>query len=263
MENVHDKGEDTLRLPRRKERLAGVSRKYKMVIVGEARVGKSNLLERIRQHRFAPSTRATLKCDVADIHVDTNGVFVCFEVWDTAGQEMYRGLSEAFYRNAHLCIIVYDITRRSTLKQAQWWYDELLRRAPPATTFAGEGKPPNVILVGNKSDLEHLREVSYKEGQELAVKWNNCKFCEHSAVLSQELSPFMVEVAQSAERTLKSGVAPLERAIQVHGKSPKMARLNSPYDNIFVVNDPTPLNVLQATPLLNQDETPLESECAC
>lgn len=201
---------------KRKQRHANESRKYKMVIVGEASVGKSNLLERIWQHRFAPSKRATEKCDVADIYVETNGIFVCFEVWDTAGQEMYRGLSESFYRNAHLCIIVYDVTRRATFKQVQWWYDELLRRAPPAMTlFGAANEPYNIILVGNKSDLEHLREVSYDEGKQLAEQWNHSMFCEHSSVYSQDLSPFMIEMAHAAERTLKCGIEPLEKRIQV------------------------------------------------
>lgn len=233
------------------------SRKYKMVIVGEGSVGKSNLVDRIWRHRFAPSTRATVKCDVADIYIETNGALVCFEVWDTAGQEIYRGLSESFYRNAHLCVIVYDVTRRATFVQAQWWYEELLRRAPPATTMMGSSNPPNVILVGNKSDLEHLREVSYDEGAARAAQWNNSYFCEHTSVFSQDLSPFMIEMANAAERTLRSGVKPLQPHLQLASTSLAIPKTKSEFDNIFMDVHAQP----QAKPIAPPEGA--DSDCAC
>ena len=179
------------------------SRKFKMVIVGEANVGKSNLLERLWNHCFAPSKRATDHYDFAEVWVETEGVLVRFEVWDTAGQERYRGVTDKFYRNAHLCVLVYDVTRRKTFEHVSWWYNEMLSKAPPAATLLPNNKP-NIILVGNKTDLEHIREVTPEEGRQLAASWSeSVLFCEHSAVLGQELSSFMIQLARASNRTLR------------------------------------------------------------
>lgn len=78
------------------------------------------------------------------------------QIWDTAGQERFRTITQSYYRSANGVIVVYDITKRSSFLAVSRWVEEVRR-------FAG----PNVLiaLVGNKADLESLREVEFEEAE--------------------------------------------------------------------------------------------------
>ncbi|KAK9087968.1 hypothetical protein Syun_030362 [Stephania yunnanensis] len=144
------------------ERSSSESEEYlfKVVVIGDSAVGKSNLLSRYARGEFNPQSKATIGVEfqTQSVEVD-NGREVKAQIWDTAGQERFRAVTSAYYRGAFGALVVYDITRRLTFDGVERWIDELNMHSD--TTIAR-------ILVGNKSDLEHIREVSVEEGKSLA-----------------------------------------------------------------------------------------------
>ncbi|KAK9082711.1 hypothetical protein Scep_029182 [Stephania cephalantha] len=133
---------------------------FKVVVIGDSAVGKSNLLSRYARGEFNPQSKATIGVEfqTQSVEVD-NGREVKAQIWDTAGQERFRAVTSAYYRGAFGALVVYDISRRLTFDGVKRWIDELNMHSD--TTIAR-------ILVGNKSDLEHIREVSVEEGKSLA-----------------------------------------------------------------------------------------------
>jgi len=120
------------------------SSSVKLVLLGEAAVGKSSLVLRFVNDDFQENKEPTIgaafltqKCNLATRTIK-------FEIWDTAGQERFASLAPMYYRNAQSALVVYDITKPSSLTKAKHWVAELQRQASPGIVIA---------LVGNKLDL--------------------------------------------------------------------------------------------------------------
>ena len=95
-----------------------------------------------------------------------------FKVWDTAGQERYRAITSAYYRGAVGAMVTYDIAKLRTFNNIQRWLTELREHADPSII---------VMLVGNKSDLKHLRAVNEEDAEDFA-KQHDMLFIETSAL---------------------------------------------------------------------------------
>ncbi|XP_068666883.1 ras-related protein RABA5d-like [Aristolochia californica] len=132
---------------------------FKVVIIGDSAVGKSNLLSRYARNEFNMHSKATIGVEFQTQSMDINGKEVKAQIWDTAGQERFRAVTSAYYRGAVGALIVYDISRQTTFESVQRWLDELNTHSD--TTVAR-------MLVGNKCDLENIRDVSIEEGKALA-----------------------------------------------------------------------------------------------
>ncbi|KAH7521436.1 hypothetical protein FEM48_Zijuj07G0033000 [Ziziphus jujuba var. spinosa] len=132
---------------------------FKIVIIGDSAVGKSNLLSRYARNEFNMHSKATIGVEFQTQSMDIDGKEVKAQIWDTAGQERFRAVTSAYYRGAVGALIVYDITRRTTFDSVGRWLEELNTHSD--TTVAR-------MLVGNKYDLENIRDVSVEEGKSLA-----------------------------------------------------------------------------------------------
>ncbi|XP_022932589.1 ras-related protein RABA5d-like [Cucurbita moschata] len=132
---------------------------FKIVIIGDSAVGKSNLLSRYARNEFNLHSKATIGVEFQTQVMDIDGKEVKAQIWDTAGQERFRAVTSAYYRGAVGALIVYDISRRSTFDSVGRWLDEL--KTHSETTVAR-------MLVGNKCDLDNIRDVSIEEGTSLA-----------------------------------------------------------------------------------------------
>ncbi|KAI0492715.1 ras-related protein RABA5c [Dendrobium catenatum] len=132
---------------------------FKVVIIGDSAVGKSNLLSRYARNEFNINTKATIGVEFQTQSLEIDGREVKAQIWDTAGQERFRAVTSAYYRGAVGALVVYDISRSSTFESVQRWLQELNTHSD--TTIAK-------MLVGNKCDLEDIRAVSVEEGKSLA-----------------------------------------------------------------------------------------------
>ncbi|KAJ4892218.1 Ras-related protein RABA5c [Raphanus sativus] len=151
---------------------------FKIVIIGDSAVGKSNLLTRYARNEFNPNSKATIGVEFQTQSMLIDGKEVKAQIWDTAGQERFRAVTSAYYRGAVGALVVYDITRTSTFENVGRWLDELNTHSD--TTVAK-------MLIGNKCDLESIRAVSIEEGKSLAES-QGLFFMETSALDSTNVS---------------------------------------------------------------------------
>jgi small GTP-binding protein len=98
---------------------------FKIVLIGDSAVGKSNLLSRFARNEFDTNTKATIGVEFQTQLVEIDGKQVKAQIWDTAGQERFRAVTSAYYRGAVGALLVYDITRRTTFDSVTRWLDEL------------------------------------------------------------------------------------------------------------------------------------------
>ncbi|KAN0033767.1 hypothetical protein ACTFIV_000235 [Dictyostelium citrinum] len=150
---------------------------YKIVLIGDSGVGKSNLLSRFTRNEFSLETKSTIGVEFATRTIQTEGKTIKAQVWDTAGQERYRAITSAYYRGAVGALLVYDIAKQATYKSVERWILELRENAD---------RNIEIMLVGNKSDLRHLREVSTDEAKEFSEK-HKLTFIETSALDSSNV----------------------------------------------------------------------------
>jgi Ras-related protein Rab-11A len=98
---------------------------FKVVIIGDSAVGKSNLLSRYARNEFNLHSKATIGVEFQTQSMDIDGKEVKAQIWDTAGQERFRAVTSAYYRGAFGALLVYDISRRSTFDNVGRWLQEL------------------------------------------------------------------------------------------------------------------------------------------
>ena len=148
----------------------------KIVIVGDSGVGKSNLLLRFSKDEFHSESKATIGVDFAGMPMNVGQYYVKAQFWDTAGQDKYRAITSAYYKNANGAILVYDIANLNSFKNLVNWVKEVRQYAEASVTM---------ILLGNKSDLQSLRQVQTDEAMDYA-KANNPYFMEVSALSNMD-----------------------------------------------------------------------------
>ena len=106
----------------------------KIVLIGESGVGKTSIISRYISNTFSSVLMATPGANFTTktIYLKEQKQSIKFEIWDTAGQEKYRSLAKVFYKNAAVCILVYDITRRVSFEQLkEYWITELKANSSP------------------------------------------------------------------------------------------------------------------------------------
>lgn len=145
---------------------------FKVVLIGDSGVGKSNLLTRFTRNEFNLRTLTTIGVEFATRNLHICSKTIKAQIWDTAGQERYRAIVNAYYRGAVGALLVFDITKHVTYQNVERWLKELRE--------FGESNI-EIMLVGNKSDLRHLRAVPTEEAKAFAEK-NNLSFIETSAL---------------------------------------------------------------------------------
>ncbi|KAM7530126.1 hypothetical protein LguiB_033536 [Lonicera macranthoides] len=145
---------------------------FKIVLIGDSAVGKSQLLARFARNEFSLESKATIGVEFQTKTLVIDNKTVKAQIWDTAGQERYRAVTSAYYRGAVGAMLVYDMTKRQSFDHMSRWLEELRAHAD---------KNIVVMLIGNKSDLGTLRAVPTEDAQEFAERENLC-FMETSAL---------------------------------------------------------------------------------
>lgn len=144
---------------------------YKLLLIGDQGVGKSSLLLRWIDDTFSTSTLTTIGVDFKIKTVKIAGSTIKLQIWDTAGQELFRNITTSYYRGAQAIIIVYDVTSLASFSHIDSWITEVEKNCHDKI---------DLLLVGNKADLESERKISQEEGKEKA-KALNVDFLETSA----------------------------------------------------------------------------------
>ncbi len=145
---------------------------YKIIIIGDTCVGKSNILSRYLKDEFKEDSKSTVGVELGTKFLKIKDIGAKLQIWDTAGQERYRSITSSYYKGSHGCFIVYDITNERSFENIDNWYKQAQKEA---------SKEVSIILVGNKYDLENQRVIPKEKGEEKA-KILNCPFFETSAL---------------------------------------------------------------------------------
>jgi len=145
---------------------------FKVVLIGDSGVGKSNLLSRFTRNEFNLESKSTIGVEFATRSIQCDGKTIKAQIWDTAGQERYRAITSAYYRGAVGALLVYDIAKGVTYENVERWLNELRDHADSNIV---------IMLVGNKSDLRHLRAVPTEQAASFSEKYG-LSFIETSAL---------------------------------------------------------------------------------
>jgi small GTP-binding protein len=140
---------------------------FKVVLIGDSGVGKSNILSRYLKNEFHIDSKATVGVEFGSKRFDIDGFKVKSQIWDTAGQERYKSITNAYYKGAKGALLVYDITRKESFDSVDKWIPDLRTNGDEQVT---------IILIGNKCDLEESRVVSVEEGQNKAKLYSKKLF---------------------------------------------------------------------------------------
>jgi len=150
---------------------------YKVVLIGDCGVGKSNIVMRYTRDKFNSMPQPTVGCEFASKDITVSSKTIRLQLWDTAGQERYRTITSAYYRGSSGVVMVYDITSYATFQNLDSWLREL-------KDFTNNDVV--IILVGNKSDLSN-RQVRKEEAATYAQQ-NRFLFLESSAATNANIS---------------------------------------------------------------------------
>lgn len=144
-------------------------------LCGDSAVGKTGIFKRYITGQYHQAEKASVSCDVSCKKVTCENQSFNLQLWDTAGQEVFRSITASYFRNRHAMCFCYDITRRETFSSISSWLREFEQNKNPAFHTS-------LILVGCKLDLERLRQVTKEEAEAFAQE-NNMSFFECSAKL--------------------------------------------------------------------------------
>jgi len=167
---------------------------FKVVLIGDSGVGKSNLLSRFTRNEFNLDSKSTIGVEFATRTINVDGKTVKAQIWDTAGQERYRAITSAYYRGAVGALVVYDISKQPTYIDVGRWLKELRDHADTNIV---------IMLVGNKSDLKHLRAVSTDEAKSFSEE-NELSFIETSALDASNVEAAFQQILTDIYRIVSS-----------------------------------------------------------
>jgi Rab family, other len=162
----------------------------KLIVVGDSGTGKSSLLHRFVEDTFSEDQTQTIGVEFGAKVVQLLGKKIKLQIWDTAGQERYKSVTRSYYRGAVGCLIVYDITNRSSYEHISAWLNDVRQLA---------GKDVVVMLIGNKSDMANSdkRVVTHNEAS-LFAQENGLMHFETSAATGELVSDAFLKVAKTA-----------------------------------------------------------------
>ena len=150
---------------------------FKVVLVGDSFVGKTNIMSKYLKNEFHDDSKATVGVEFGSKQFIIEGHTIKAQIWDTAGQERYKAITSAYYKGARGAFIVYDITRKNSFESVEKWVSDVTAVADKKIT---------VVLIGNKCDLEDQRQVTKEQGEEKSSKLE-IAFLETSAFSGENL----------------------------------------------------------------------------
>ena len=157
------------------------SARHKIIFIGDAGVGKTTIISRIMDNPFIEEYEPSIGVDFMSKTLKYNGQNVKLQIWDTAGQEKYKGLIPSYVRNSSIVFVVYDISGKTSFDNIPKWIN-----------FIKSIENTTIVLCGNKIDLEN-REVKKEEGEELAKK-EGISFFEVSAKTNDNIKNMFYNV---------------------------------------------------------------------
>ncbi|KAI0982590.1 hypothetical protein GJ496_007575 [Pomphorhynchus laevis] len=168
---------------------------FKYIIIGDMGVGKSCVLHYFTERKFIPDCPHTIGVEFGTRIIEVGEHKIKLQIWDTAGQERFRAVTRSYYRGSAGCLLVYDITRRQTFNNLITWLTDAKALTSNNTV---------ILLIGNKSDLETQRDVSYDEAKSFADE-HGLVFFETSARTGENVESAFLDIASNIYKKIKEG----------------------------------------------------------
>ncbi|CAJ0599269.1 unnamed protein product [Cylicocyclus nassatus] len=168
---------------------------FKVVLVGNAGVGKTCLVRKFTQGIFPPGQSATIGVDFMIKTVKIDNDKIKLQIWDTAGQERFRSITQSYYRSAHAIVLVYDVACQPSFDCLPEWLAEIESYA---------NRKVLKILVGNKVDKGDEREVPERIGQDFSEMNGFDYFLETSALDATNVDNLFEHVARRLTDDMKA-----------------------------------------------------------
>ena len=176
---------------------------FKIVLVGDSSVGKTNLFLRYIKNEFDPQTKATIGVEFGTKIIKINNYNIKIQIWDTAGQERYKSITSAYYKGAQGAFLVYDITNKSSFLNIDKWIRDLKNNGDEKIVL---------FLIGNKNDLNDDRVIDTNEGKNKA-KENKMFFLETSAKNNDNVNKAFDEIINNIFDVYKNLIEEEENTI--------------------------------------------------
>ncbi|KAK8557742.1 hypothetical protein V6N13_008128 [Hibiscus sabdariffa] len=194
---------------------------FKVVLIGDSGVGKSNLLSRFTRNEFCLESKSTIGVEFATRTLQVEGRTVKAQIWDTAGQERYRAITSAYYRGALGALLVYDVSKPTTFENVSRWLKELRDHADSNIV---------IMMIGNKTDLKHLRAVATEDGQSYAEK-EGLSFIETSALEATNVDKAFQTILSEIYRKISKKSLSSDEPANASIKEGKTIDIGAPEDN--------------------------------
>lgn len=171
------------------EKVGGTTHTLKIIVVGDAGVGKSSLIHQLTHHKFNEKVLPTLGVDFSAKNLPAvDDSVIRLHLWDVAGQERYRCLSRAYLKGCQACVVVFDATRKDTFKHVEVWKKDIDTKCGPIPS----------LLLGNKNDLQY--DISQRELQRVSdfLNFTSCAF-----ISAKKFAPLVAMVQNFAQKVKK------------------------------------------------------------
>ena len=167
----------------------------KILTLGDTSVGKTSIILRFTKEKYNSNRLATIGVDFKSKIIQSENQRIKVLIWDTAGQERFKNIASQYYNGGDGAILTFDITNRKSYERILYWLDELKQKK--------NIDDMGLVLVGNKSDLSDIREVSFEEAEKFA-KDINIKYFETSAEKNIGISDMMNYIVNKCISIIKS-----------------------------------------------------------
>lgn len=166
---------------------------YKIIVLGQGKVGKSSLISRFVHNKFELNTLSSTGMNEFTKIISIDDQNIILHLWDTAGQEAYQSIVPLYFKGCKAAIIVFDITDDISFKRVNYWLSQVKDQAPSDIL---------IMLIGNKSDLEDRRTVNKKLAIDLA-KNSNMLYFETSCLTADNVELAFMQLGKKLNENSK------------------------------------------------------------